>query len=447
MELPKAIQEYNKSKKAVKITTLKKAKAFELKRYFSGSFATNIITGGGYAYRRIHLLFGAKSSGKNATLNQMVAYNQRICRKCHGILEEHYVNEDRWSSVLKHILRIPMCTCDEYEPKKVLILDYERALAVESPKEVIIHEIVDKNTGELVDELDYNDKKVLYDELRSKEVLEDGDEKIIKDLEKFFDNLNISENKIIQLSPVDYLPMCGVSIDDLLVADPEDTEDGIEIVTKLTKAKEVDIIIWDSLQAAVPRYVKDRDASQATMGIEAKQNGLLMRHACSAFAATDLEDVSEAFKPAFFITSQVRTSLGSFYSTDSYSGGKAVEHHIAIALELKREKFLKEDGTEAAFKEDFYGQNIRLRAEKNKLNKPGGLYHINYYFKEGNKFPIGIDHVDEIVNLGVRENLIERAGAYYRVKGEQFKGMESLVTFFRENPEFVGELYGDIVNK
>jgi len=447
MELPKAVQEYNKAKKAVKITTLNRAKAFELKRYFSGTFATDLITGGGYAYRRIHLLFGGKSSGKNATLNQMVAYNQRICRKCHGILEEHYVNEDRWSSVLKHILKIPMCKCDSYEPKKVLILDFERALAVESPKEVVIHEIINKSTGELIDELDYNDKKVLLEELTSKETLEEDELQIIKDIESFFGDLNISENKIVQLNPVDYLPMCGVNIDELLVADPEDTEDGIEIVTKMTRSKEVDIIIWDSLQAAIPRYVKDRDSSQATMGTEAKQNGLLMRHACSAFAAIDLEDESEAYKPAFFITSQVRTSLGSFYSTDSYSGGKAVEHHIAIALELKREHFLKEDGTEAAFKEDFYGQNIRLRAEKNKLNRPGGLYHLNYFFRAGNKHPIGIDHINEIVTLGVRENLIERAGAYYRVKDEQFKGMEALVTFFRENPEFVGKLYDDIRDK
>ena len=85
MDIPDIVHEINKKKKTVKITTLNEAKAFRLKRFFSGSFGTDYITGGGFAYRRIQLLFGAKSAGKNALLNQTTAYLQRQCRHCHKI--------------------------------------------------------------------------------------------------------------------------------------------------------------------------------------------------------------------------------------------------------------------------------------------------------------------------------------------------------------------------
>jgi len=239
-----------------------------------------------------------------------------------------------------------------------------------------------------------------------------------------------------------------VNIDALLVADPEDTEEGIELVRDMIRSKEVDAIIWDSLQAAIPRYVKGRDADQATMGVEAKQNGLLMRHVCSAFAAADLTDESEAYKPALFITSQVRANLSSIsHLPDTYSGGNAIQHHISLALEVKREKFLQQDGSDAEFKDDFYGQRVRLRADKNKLSSPGDMYEYEYYFREGDTFPVGIDSAGEILNLGVKVGIIDRAGPYYKIGDQSFQGMKALKEAFRGDAKFSQKIYIQLMQK
>jgi len=443
IELPQVINDINKKKKATKITTLTEAKAFILKRFFPGSFIVNRITGGGFAYRRIQLLFGAKSSGKNALLNQTIAYAQRLCRKCHNVLPSYALdkNIDRWSFFLLKVLEMDICKCSNPIAKKVLVLDYERSLSIEEPVKVKVLKITDIETDEVIDELDYNDALLEMNELTAKDKLVEEEKNRIKNIEQFLKNLKIEEATVIHEATTDYLRKCGIIINDLLVGDPEDTEEGIEYARDVIKSKEVDIVIWDSLQAALPRYVKDREADQATMGVEARQNGLLMRHVCSAFAATDLLDESEAYKAALFITSQVRAKMGYMSGYDTYSGGNAIQHHIAIALELKREHFLKENGEEAEFKQSFYGQRIRIRADKNKLSSPGGVYHLNYYFKQGNKFPVGIDHINELVELALISGYIEKKGAWYYINNEKFHGMVNLLNHYYSNFNEMKDLY------
>lgn len=442
----------NTKKKTTKITTLDKAVSFKLKRFFSGSFGADYITGGGFAYRRIQLLFGAKSSGKNALLNQTTAYLQRQCKHCHKIhpayIDKNNRPVDYWTAMLKNVLGYGVCQCAKPEPKRVFVLDYERSLAIEEPRAVRVMKLTRKDTGEDVDELDYNDALALINEMKELGKLTDEQKESVKAKEAFIKNLDIKEQIIQQLATTEYLTKCGVIVNELLVADPEDTEEGIELVRDFIRSKEVDAIIWDSLQAAIPRYVKDRDADQATMGVEAKQNGLLMRNVCSAFAATDLTDESEAYKPALFITSQVRSTLGGFHvGPDSYSGGNAIQHHISLALEVKRDKFLREDGTEAAFEDNFYGQIVRIRADKNKLNAPGDMYWYNYYFREGEKFPIGIDNLQELAILAGEVGAVERGGSWYVVGDQKFQGIGKFMEYVRANPAFVRDLYIRTMNK
>lgn len=448
--IPEVVHRINKEKKAIKITTLSEAKSFLLKRFFSGSFGVDYVTGGGFAYRRIQLLFGSKSSGKNALLNQTAAFMQRMCRTCHGVLPEFMKNEvtpvDTHTFVLKKIMGFGTCKCENPISKKILVLDFERALALEEARNVTVPRYIDTATGQEIDGLDYNDALAYIDEMSLKEKLTEKQTEKMHICETLLTKIKVEEKVIQQIATTDYLIKCGVNPQTLLVSDPADTEEGIELVKDMIKSKEVDLIIWDSLQAAIPRYVEKRGAEEATMGVEAKQNGLLMRHICSAFAAADLTDESEAYKPAVMITSQVRSNLGSFVSKpDSYSGGNALAHHISLALEVKREHFLKADGTEAEFKDNFYGQNIRIRAEKNKLGAPGDMHNYDYYFREGEVFPIGIDFSGELINIGVKLQLIERTGAYYNFKGNKFQGMQNLKTFFRETPKIMNELYLEIM--
>ena len=449
-ELPASVKEINKTFKTSKITTLDKAKALYLKRYFSGSFSIDALTGGGFTYKRIIMLFGAKSSGKNALLNQTTAFTQRRCRNCHGILPEFYEADimDYWATLLKFVVGIPECVCGNPTSKLVLFVDYEDNLAMEDPKIVTVQKFSDAKTGDSVDDLLFNDRSAILDSLKEKQDLSGEEKSQIKELEKWFKNIRVEKQEIVQMATKDYLQSCGVIFNKLLVTVPEDTEEGIEILRPIIKNKDVDMIVWDSLQGAVPRYVKEREAGQGEMGSDAKANSKLMRYVVSAYSPKDMEDESEAYKPTMFITSQVRASVGGFHAgPDTYSGGNSVAHHSVAIIEVKRDSWLKEDGTEAKFQDNFYGQRIRVRADKNKLNAPGDMYTFDYFFRKGENFNIGVDHIGELVSLGIQMGLIERAGPYYKTKGETFQGETKLKTFFRENPDFVGELYKDIKMK
>ena len=455
--LPDIVNKINKEKKNIKITTLGKAKSFNVKRFTSGSFAIDSVIGGGYAFRRMHMLFGAKSSGKNANLYQTIAYNQRLCRHCGGILPDFIKQDtssniilgvDRWSDVLINYMDMPACGCGKSHGRIALFLDYEKSLGIETPKPKFIKNIVHSKTGEIIDEDNYDAVVEEITIIKSKKEMTEEDKHFIKDKEKWIKELKIDTVEVPMLSSTEYLDLCGVITDELLVSDPADAEEGTNYLKEIIPSQEVDIIVIDSLQAMLPKYVKDRDAEDATMGAESKANGLCVRQICAAYAAINLEDEREAYKPAVFFNSQIRSSLGGFSgSQPTFSGGHAVAHNMSLILEFKREKYLKEDGTEASFKDMYYGQQTRIRVEKNKLAAPGGFANYNYYFRAGEFNPVGqIDHVDEITTMGIERGLIERAGAYYRVNGEQFQGMKALVEYMRANSKFVGEVIKKIIN-
>ena len=457
-EIPDIIAKINKDRGATKITTLDKAKSLILKRFFSGSFFIDDITGGGYAYKRIQMLYGARSSGKNAQLQQMIAYNQRLCKKClverhiNAIRPDYWDSEDRWTRLLRDVMGYPRCTCEEkFSPKKFIIFDFERSLSIEAARFDTVKNIISKLNGgsTQVDELDYNDNIVRQETLSLKEKLTEKEKKELDILDEWIQSLEITEQLIERAPVTDYLRDCGIIIPELLVTDPPDTEEGIMYCQELISGDAVDAIIWDSLQAAVPRYIVDRDADQATMGVEAKQNGLLMRLISSSFSAKDIENEAEAYKPALFITSQVRAKLGGFVSgPDSFSGGNAVQHHLALALEVKRQHYLNAFGKEESFGKDYYGQRVRIRPEKNKMSAMSASQEYDYYFKASEDHFVGeIDHVPELIELGVKYGIVQKAGSYYKFKNYSIQGIQNFSKELKENNSLIKDIYKGIAER
>lgn len=447
MDLPQVVLDYNKKKGATKIAFLKDAKALHLKRFYSGSIGLNRMLGGGMAFKRVQLFYGPKSAGKNATINQMVAHNQRICRHCGKVLPEFYESTtDRWGLFLRHILRMDVCKCKESAGRVFLFYDYEKTLSLDNePRIIKIRIFKYKATGEFLSENEYNDMQLKLDEL--KEDKKANKAEIVK-IETWLENIDISFEEQEQIGAHDYLRLCGVNSDRLLVFAPEWLEDGIDSMREMIKSKQVDGIIWDSLQAAMPKYVGERSSEDATMGTEAKQNGLLMRQITAAYAPTDITDEREAFLPAVILTAQVRAKLGFLHAADSYSGGKAIEHFISSAIEFKRDKYLTQYGLEAKKGETNYGQIINLRADKNKLDSPNARCSLNYYFKAGEIFPVGfIDYFDEITAIAIENKVIGNpSNGSYTFKENKIRGFDNLVAKIRTEPDFCSEIYEEVKN-
>lgn len=452
--VPDIVAEINKKFKTTVIAPLSKAKALYVKRYFSGSLGIDYLTGGGYTYKRILLLYGHKSSGKNSQLYQTIAYNQRICRNCHGVLGEFYeqnVNDmDRWTFVLKYFLNIPVCKCAEKGvPKNYILFDYEKSLGMEDKKSSVIRQFFDKTTGEVVNENTVNDIKVEMDLLKVEKSLDTEQKARLKELELIYANIDSKSEVIERISQTDYMVNCGINTDLLGVADLPDADAGVDLIKMLIKSRDIDGIIWDSLQSALPKYVKERSAEDATMGQEAKMNGLLMRQIVAAYASENLLNEHEAYKPTVFLTSQVRSDLGAMYAKpDSYSGGNAVHHHISLAMEVKREKFLDINGREAAFGTPYYGQQTRVRAEKNKISAPGDMFMYDYYFRATPEHSVGsIDHVSELISLGLMFEVIDQRGAWFYYKDYKANGKNDLRDMLAQDPEMVVELCADVYKR
>jgi len=444
MNLPQVVLDYNKKMGSTKISTLSRAKALHMKRFFSGSFGLDRMFGGGAAFKRIQLYFGAKSAGKNATMNQMMAYNQRICRNCQKIMPEYWGSSDRWAIVLQHILGIEQCQCGNAQGRVYLFYDYEKTLSMDNePKIIKINYFHDKQTGEEINENDYNDTLIKLDELKEAKKL---DTKAIAELEYWLENITVTSEEQEQLGAQDYIKRCGVIPEQLLVFAPEYLEDGIDSMRDMIKSKAIDGIIWDSLQAAIPKYVDDRSAEDATMGTEAKQNGILMRKISAAYAPTDIEDEREAYLPPVFLTAQVRANLGFLHAKDSYSGGKAVQHFISTAIEFKRGDFLNASGVKAKKEETYYGQAVNILADKNKIGAPQSKCSFNYYFKESELFPVGfIDYQDELVTIAVENKIIQTGGGgNYSFKGDKIRGFDNLVAKVRTEPDFCAAIFTEV---
>lgn len=449
MSIPQVVLDYNKKKGANKILPMSQALSLYQKRFFSGSFGVDKMLGGGAAFRRIQLLYGAKSAGKNALLNQMTAYGQRVCRHCRGVMPEYREETDRWADVLVHILGMPYCSCDNPEPRAVLFYDFEKTLTIEDAKTTSIAKYFKKETEEEVSANEFNEFAVRLDNLREKGRLSADEKKEITELENWFANIETQTESVDMMNSADYLTACGVKTDLLNVMTPETADEGIDSLPDMIKSKQIDLIIWDSLQASMTKYVGERSVEDATMGAEAKTNGLMMRKINMAFTADDLADESDAYKPGIFITAQVRSSIGGFFpKADSYSGGKAIEHSISTALEIKRGVFLSSAGTEAKKGDLYYGQEVCIRADKNKLSTPFTKCRYNYYFKGCEAGPVGfIDYFDELLSIAVEAGVITQGGGgNYTFKDIKVRGKENLVAEAKKDPRFLNEVYAEIKN-
>ena len=449
MDIPQVILDYNKKAGTNRILPMSQAKSLYLKRFFSGSFGVDKMLGGGAAFRRIQLLYGSKSAGKNALLNQMMAYHQRTCRHCRGIMPQYQEAGDRWSDAMAYIIGKPFCSCGNAEPMVVLFYDYEKTLTIEDAKTTSVAKYFSKENGEEISANDFNENSIQLDELKEKSKLTAADKVSVDDLEKWFENIDVQSEAVDHMRTDDYLKLCGVKTDLLQVMAPANADEGIDSLPIMIKSKQIDLIIWDSLQASITKYVGERSVEDSTMGTEAKMNGLMMRHITSAFSADDIADETDAYKPAVFITAQVRSSLGGFFpKADTYSGGKAVEHFISSALELKRGIWLNDKGTEAKKGESYYGQEVNIRADKNKLSTPYTKCSYNYYFRNSEIAPVGfIDYFDELLSIAIDAGIISQGGGgNYAFKDVKVRGKDNLVAEAKQNPTFLKEVYSEIRN-
>lgn len=226
------------------------------------------------------------------------------------------------------------------------------------------------------------------------------------------------------LDPV-YAKALGVDIDSLLVSQPDTGEQGLDITEALVRSGAIDVIVVDSVAALTPRAEIEGEMGDAFVGLHARLMSQALRKLASAIAKSNCI--------AIFIN-QLREKVGVIYgSPEVTTGGRALKFYSSVRLDVRRMEHLK-NGTE------LIGSHTRVKVVKNKIAPP---------FKEA-EFDImygqGISRTGELVDLGVRFGLVQKAGAWFSMGETRLgQGRDSAKQYFADHPEEADELQAKIM--
>jgi recombination protein RecA len=223
------------------------------------------------------------------------------------------------------------------------------------------------------------------------------------------------------LDPV-YAEKLGVNIDELLVSQPDTGEQALEICDMLVRSNAVDVVIVDSVAALTPRAEIEGDMGDSHVGLQAR----LMSQALRKLTA----NIKRSNTLCIFIN-QIRMKIGvMFGNPETTTGGNALKFYSSVRLDIRRIGAIK-DGDEVV------GNETRVKVVKNKVAPP---------FKQAEfqiMYGAGISKEAELIDLGVKQKLVEKAGAWYSYNGERIgQGKANVVKYLKEHVEMANEIEG-----
>lgn len=221
------------------------------------------------------------------------------------------------------------------------------------------------------------------------------------------------------LDPI-YAKKLGVDIDNLLCSQPDTGEQALEICDALTRSGAVDVIIVDSVAALTPKAEIEGEIGDSHMGLAARMMSQAMRK-----LAGNLKNANTLL---IFIN-QIRMKIGvMFGNPETTTGGNALKFYASIRLDIRRVGAIKEG-------DEVVGSETRVKVVKNKIAAPFKQAEFQIMYGEG------INSYAELVDLGVKHNIIEKSGVWYSYNGEKIgQGKTNTCNFLKENQNIAAEL-------
>jgi len=226
---------------------------------------------------------------------------------------------------------------------------------------------------------------------------------------------------------VNYAEKLGVNVDNLLVSQPDTGEQALEIADMLVRSNAVDVLVVDSVAALTPKAEIEGEMGDTHVGLQAR----LMSQALRKLTG----NIKQSGCLAIFIN-QIRLKIGvMFGNPETTSGGNALKFYASVRLDIRRTGSIK-DGDEVI------GNETRVKVVKNKVSPP---------FKQA-EFPImfgkGINQTAEIIDMGVKQGLINKAGAWYSLNGDKIgQGKTNAANYLDEHPDIREQLREQIMSQ
>lgn len=221
------------------------------------------------------------------------------------------------------------------------------------------------------------------------------------------------------LDPI-YARKLGVNLEALLISQPDTGEQALEITDTLVRSGAIDVLVVDSVAALTPRAEIEGEMGDSLPGLQAR----LMSQALRKLTAS----ISRSKCIVIFIN-QIRMKIGvMFGSPETTTGGNALKFYASVRLDIRRIGAIKD-------KDEVVGNQTRVKVVKNKLAPPFKQVEFDIMYGEG------ISKLGELIDLGVRAEIVEKSGSWFSYKGQKLgQGRENAKQFLRENPELANEI-------
>lgn len=217
-----------------------------------------------------------------------------------------------------------------------------------------------------------------------------------------------------------YARKLGCNVDELLISQPDTGEQALEITDTLVRSGAIDVLVVDSVAALVPRAELEGDMGDSHMGLQARLMSQALRKITGSIARSNT---------IVIFINQIRQKIGvMFGNPETTTGGNALKFYASVRIDIRRIGAIKD-------KEEIIGNQTRVKIVKNKLAAPFRQVEFDILYGEG------ISKTGEIIDLGVKADLIEKSGSWYSYDGQRIgQGRENARNFLKDNPEIAAKL-------
>jgi recombination protein RecA len=217
-----------------------------------------------------------------------------------------------------------------------------------------------------------------------------------------------------------YAKKLGVDTANLIVSQPDTGEQALEITDTLVRSGGIDLIVIDSVAALVPKAEIEGDMGDSHMGLQARLMSQALRKLTGSISKTNC---------IVIFINQIRMKIGvMFGNPETTTGGNALKFYASVRIEIRRISTIKN-------KEDAIGNQVRVKVVKNKVAPPFKVVEFDIMYNQG------ISRESEIIDLGVKFEIIEKSGAWFAYNGEKIgQGRENSKDFLKHNPSIAASI-------
>ena len=221
-----------------------------------------------------------------------------------------------------------------------------------------------------------------------------------------------------------YAQKLGVDVDNLLISQPDNGEQALEIADSLIRSSAIDIIVIDSVAALTPKAEIEGDMGDSKMGLQARLMSQALRKLTASISKT---------KTVCIFINQLRDKIGVVYGNpETTTGGNALKFYASVRIDIRRMSVIK-DG------EEQLGTRTKVKVVKNKVAPPFKKAEFDIMFGEG------ISKMSELIDVGVKLGIVQKSGAWFNYGDIRLgQGRDNAKQFLKDNPEIANDIEGQI---